>query len=576
MKRYVICMALGCAAIGAYAQSAVDAYRFAQPDMKGTARFMSMGGAFTALGADASSISQNPAGLGLFRRSELSLTMDMDMQRAQAKAGGVATDATFNRFLLNNVASIWAIPMQSELMPYLNVAFTYNRHTTFNRRYRGQIPGLRSSLSDYMAGNTWIGDGRTFTAEQLSSSDLPSYDPYNPPSGYPAPSWLAVMGYNAGVISPTGDPQNPTWVGMWGDGTTGSGNMRVEETGSVSSYNVGLSSNFANVVYVGMDFDFTYLDYSLSSLWGESLQNAYVMDDATSQFARIPVKMGLSNYYNVSGGGFNYKFGVIVKPIHELRIGAAVHTPTWYSRLSQKYVSNLKVNYDNQEQSVQVNSNNGSYGYYDVSYDTPWKLTTGVAGVLFDRLILSGDLEWNYYKEMKFGEADSGDLDYSYDYDYGYGYYMPSRADWAYDAFSDPFSSTNSDIKEIYRTTQTLRLGAEYRVTNNISARAGYSHVSSPVEQRAKADKMMITTSGTTTEYRFDNDTNYISCGLGYANSGFYADLAYVWKGMQSEYHAFTPDPYTIDASGQMAYPSPQSKLSFSEHQIVMTLGVKF
>ena len=37
----------------------------------GTARFMSMGGAFTALGGDISTLSQNPAGIGVFRTSEM-------------------------------------------------------------------------------------------------------------------------------------------------------------------------------------------------------------------------------------------------------------------------------------------------------------------------------------------------------------------------------------------------------------------------------------------------------------------------------------------------------------------------
>ena len=50
----------------AYGQGAIDAYRISQPDMKGTARFMGMGGAFSALGGDLSTLSQNPAGIGIY------------------------------------------------------------------------------------------------------------------------------------------------------------------------------------------------------------------------------------------------------------------------------------------------------------------------------------------------------------------------------------------------------------------------------------------------------------------------------------------------------------------------------
>ena len=38
----------------------------------------------------------------------------------------------------------------------------------------------------------------------------------------------------------------------------------------------------------------------------------------------------LQNYQNVSGTGFNMKFGLIFKPIQQLRFGLAIHTPTWY------------------------------------------------------------------------------------------------------------------------------------------------------------------------------------------------------------------------------------------------------
>ena len=49
MKKLLLSsLALGCG-VAAFGQSAIDAFRFAAPDMKGTARFMSMGGAFGAL-----------------------------------------------------------------------------------------------------------------------------------------------------------------------------------------------------------------------------------------------------------------------------------------------------------------------------------------------------------------------------------------------------------------------------------------------------------------------------------------------------------------------------------------------
>ncbi|MDE5773632.1 MAG: hypothetical protein K2H86_04155, partial [Muribaculaceae bacterium] len=84
MKRRIFIFTLSALSMSgsALAQSAVDAYRIAQPDMKGTARFMSMGGAFGALGGDLSTLSQNPAGIGVYRNSEVGFTLDLDCQNS--------------------------------------------------------------------------------------------------------------------------------------------------------------------------------------------------------------------------------------------------------------------------------------------------------------------------------------------------------------------------------------------------------------------------------------------------------------------------------------------------------------
>ena len=77
--KYPVYLALGTLAIlplTLSAQSPVDAYNLSQTELRGTARFMSMGGAFTALGGDLSTLNQNPAGIGIYRSSEVGLTLD--------------------------------------------------------------------------------------------------------------------------------------------------------------------------------------------------------------------------------------------------------------------------------------------------------------------------------------------------------------------------------------------------------------------------------------------------------------------------------------------------------------------
>ena len=59
----------------ALAQNGEDALRYTRLGLQGSARIQGIGGAQTALGADISTMSVNPAGLGMFRRSEANLSL---------------------------------------------------------------------------------------------------------------------------------------------------------------------------------------------------------------------------------------------------------------------------------------------------------------------------------------------------------------------------------------------------------------------------------------------------------------------------------------------------------------------
>ena len=113
----------------------------------------------------------------------------------------------------------------------------------------------------------------------------------------------------------------------------------------------------------------------------------------------------------------------------------------------------------------------------------------------------------------------------------------------------------------------------EFKPTSAFSIRAGYSFVSSPVKESVRNNQEIIYTAGTNPSYRFDNTTNYITCGLGYRFNRFYVDLAYVYKNMNSEYHAYTPDTEPV---GGVIIPSPQSKVTFKNNQIVLSAGFRF
>ena len=64
MNRLYFLLAAGLISSAAVAQNQYDALKLMNNDLNGTARFVGMGGAMSALGADISTIGTNPAGIG--------------------------------------------------------------------------------------------------------------------------------------------------------------------------------------------------------------------------------------------------------------------------------------------------------------------------------------------------------------------------------------------------------------------------------------------------------------------------------------------------------------------------------
>ena len=552
---------LALTAVSASAQDALNAVTMSQQDLKGTARFMSMGGAFGALGGDLSTLSQNPAGIGVYRRNDIGFTLNLDCQRATADDFGYKTTQDQTKFLLNNIGAVFTYRIDSDACPNINFGFTYNKSASFNRHVRGSIGSLQTSMTNYIAGVT---QNDECTVPDLTTEN--NYDPYNPNDGGFAPAWISILGYDSYLISPEGTPDNPTWQGQFGRGTSGFGSFDYLEKGSIDEYNISLGGNIADVVYWGMDFDIIDMNYRLESLWGESLKGAYV----NGSNGNTASDWDLYNYYKVDGVGFNYKFGLIVKPIQEFRIGLAIHTPTWY-HLTQDFYANTTYSYapnpgigEGDVARGGQETNGGYTATNSFKYKAPWRFIASAALVL-PRFILSADYEWTSNRSMKYSYTDS-----YYDYDYGYDdwddWYWKPAATRSLDK-NDPYYYTNSDIKEYTQNTSTLRVGAEFRVTPQFSVRAGYNIEATNVKNNATNGTTEILTGGTDPSYTLDKTTQYISFGLGYRYQAFYIDAAYIYKNRKSTFHAYP------DFNG---YAAPTADVTDTNNSIVISAGFKF
>ena len=549
------------------AQDAFDVLQMSQTELRGTSRFQSMGGAFGALGGDLSTLTQNPAGIGVYRNSDLGITLSLDLNSSTAGDNPGKTTLNETKFNVNNIGYVGAIRLDSEAVPNLNFGFTYNRLHSYNRHYTGGVAGIPTSMSNFIA--------RKFVNENpygpYSVSDLwwdydadhyfnPYFDynldPYTGKYRGYAP-WAAVTTFdmettNGGYVGIINAREDDQVEGLFTNGTTGNAYYEVYERGHADEYNIAFGGNIANKVYFGLDFGILDLDFRSDQAYEEELDNAKVMADDKDLFTSPRIsnntyaEWGLYNYLHSEGTGVNFKLGLIWKPIQELRIGAAFHTPTYYDMRDTYYVSSALRAFQNN--ALLYSADKGSNEGYDHSstytIKTPWHFMGSVAGVIGTKGILSMDYECVANETMRIGNDRNVD---------------------------DP--SVTNNVKTLFKPSHIIRVGAEYRVNPNWSLRAGYNIKTSQVEKGVDKYEYEVPTVGTNPTYQYDNTVHHITCGVGYRYKSFYTDVAYVHKIRNSVYNAFS----IINGDSPRDFEDNVSaNIVDHNNRVSLTLGVRF
>lgn len=534
----------------AYSQTAIDAFQLSHSDLRGTARYMSMGGAFGALGGDLSTLNNNPGGIGLYRKSELGVTLNIEASSIKSATSIMTQSTSQTKVSVPNFGYVGAAWLGNDVMPYFTWGVSYGRIVNMNRRYKGQAR-MNGSLYNYVA---QYSDG--YTSNQLSAEGTDN-------GGYSSPDyipWLSILSYNGMAINPIGSTSQ--YQGPWqndhvnsnGDRTpsTGISEFDVDEHGYVDEYAIDFGGNIMNTVYWGMGFGITDIELTQNTHYTEDIKNAVIMDP-TAELGDLKIgnaNTTLSNYKHIDGTGFNFKLGVIVRPINALRIGFAFHTPTYYN-INQS--SGADLNYDYtffNPDGHNINYSGTPNEYHSWKLRTPWRMQVSAAGIIGTSGIISMEYEYRPYQNMNLRS------------DYG-----------------DELTNYNQDIKTYYKAANILRFGAEYRILPQLSIRAGYVHESTPTGIAISNNEVTVYTSnpddtGTNPAYTLDNSTQYITCGLGYRYKNFSIDAAYVYKHRTSEYHSFTPND-AFDTAGLTATPY-QAKLTENYNNIVLTATLRF
>ena len=489
-------------------------------DLFGTSRFVSMGGAMGALGADLSVISSNPAGLGMISKNEVSLTAGASWL-ANNTANGMVS-GTFGQF--NQIGALASFKGNGK-MRSLNFSFNYQKKADYNTSIFGETCTAASWADQLygLAGEAY--DNRNFL---YGNSDTYFNTLYN----------LAETSglFDEPIAKLPSDPNSTLSV------------MR----GSLNAYEFNLSTNIENRYFLGITMGLDNVDMRRGTDYWEQ---------RTDVSGRIH-DFGYINEQVITGTGFNLKIGAIVRPFESspFRVGFTVETPTWYNL---KYVDDqsltTKYYWDEKQGKAIYDPTSGQYHTHYV-YD----LSNSYINYLEYRITSP----WKVRAQM----GSTVSTCFAWGLEYEYANYSGTTV-----RYPSQYGGTNVDIdlKDVTATMllpqHTMRAGMEFKPLSCMALRAGYNYITSTTAPDSYWDPFFADNAlayPTGLDYMNMSDTHIATFGIGYRYKWFYADLVYKYRHQTGKYYAFD--------SFYSQVPNTAVSADLTTHTVTATLGVRF
>lgn len=474
------------------AQSTVEtALLFSRIRPGGSARIQAMGGAQVSLGGDFSSSYSNPAGLGMYNRSEFTVSPAMNFFNSNSEYLDNSTTASTSNFFIPGLSIAFNSPKNQNKFLSGTFGASFNRVNDFNKTFSYEGTNSSNSMIDY-----FISDATGF---QPSSFEI-NGDNFNSPTGLAYNNYLIE---DSTFYNPSAS--NTEYLSVMGTYPNNPNDIRrqlqhedVKTSGAQNQWSFSYGANFEDKVFLGAGFGLASIRYIASKTYTES-NYSFDLDPNFNPLSDMTLKEDLK----ISGSGFNGTFGMIVRPVDMVQLGVSYNTPTVYL-LTDTYKASMQTNWNNFDYFGDGNllsdvSEETDDVVSEYKLRTPGRLNFGATFFLKKHGFVSADVELVNYDGAKYSATASG---LSYDYE-------------------------NTNIKSLYTSVANYRVGGEYRF-KNYRARAGYSFMPDPFKSVQNGVNRKI---------------SILSGGFGYKTSSFFIDLAVIYTTGNSSYR-----PYRINS----------------------------
>ncbi len=603
MKKILFSLALITAAFSAGAQTMYDAINYSRDNYYGTARTLGLGNAVTAIGGDLGTISINPAGSAVAGYSQFTISPGLTMSTTAASWApsyfdGWSTSATYNspqtfgsaykdsrtKFIMPNIGVNLRLETGNKrgIVSY-SFGFISNMSNNFLDRISSEgqngaagANGYLTSLSGAMAAGA--------TSCGLDPSIMDYTDQYS--SNFP---WNYIAAYNGGLINFNDDVMDAEtgeqlieyygssetkflnddgWYEYFTPGVLNQRSIR-SISGSKNDIVMNFGMNFNDNFFLGINLGVPVTSYRYVESFTEKSANPAEFPltpefDLDGKHVVDPLTyFDEADYYykyNSDVSGIYAKVGFIWLPTSNLRLGAAVKTPTAYT-ISETWRVDVDTYFTNPSGHENASTPDAENNY---NFRSPYSLNVGAAYTLGKAGMVSVDYEFADYSIMRYSTLED--------------YYT-----------SNPFYYVNRLNQLFCGSQHSLRIGAEYRPTPFVTLRAGYNFTTNP--EKVYTDNEGYTVDATYYDNNFDFYENgnatlqsfkyvkapitSLSCGIGITTPGsFFADFALRRTTYPSEY--FSPYSTYIFYDDNSAIVSPCVKSDRNLIDAVLTLGWRF
>ncbi|MCI6672250.1 MAG: hemin receptor [Prevotella sp.] len=535
MKKQYLFLLASMMAVPTFAQETYENARLTGSDLNGTARYVGMGGAMEALGADISTIGSNPAGIGLFRRSMISVSGGLlTQQNTNSFADENKTNVSFDQ-----IGVVYAAGRRRRNQ--INFGFNYHKSKNFNQilMASNRLNGSSQNKQSYLKGLLGSQANGGFSVGKTTDGYYNGY--YDDKSNSTAGTWsqLDYLYWNTLI------PDSKT--GNFYAYDAESFQYGRSSNGYISNYDFNISGSYDNTFYWGLTFGLKDVNY-----------HAY--SEYTEQFSKNLGNVRVTDERKITGSGFDITAGIIVRPVENspFRLGAYVKTPTWYDLTTRNYTTIA-----NNATEGGTYDNGKVENLYDYKIWTPWKFGFSLGHTIGDFLALGFTYEYEDHSAINTRVNDGTYVDY---------YYGDIYETTVKDA------AMNRHTEKSLKGVSTIKAGIEYKPTRELSLRAGYNYVSPKYNESAQKATGLAsygTSYSSATDYTNWEATNRFTLGAGYQHKQFSIDLAYQYSAQKGKFYPFS-DMSVKDATTTYTNTAPATEVKNDKSQLLLTLGYRF